>query len=79
MLQIVRLGLVTAAVSVFILAGQSSAGAATLPALPAVPSASAVPVVGGLVDSLVGIATGTAYGAGGAVLAVVSSVTGGAV
>jgi hypothetical protein len=79
MLKIVRLGLVTAAVSVFILAGQSSAGAATLPALPAVPSASAVPVVGGLVDSLVGIATGTAYGAGGAVLAVVSSVTGGAV
>jgi hypothetical protein len=36
-------------------------------------------VVGGLVDSLVGIATGTAYGAAGATLAVVSSVTGGAV
>jgi hypothetical protein len=80
MKRFVRLGLVIAAVSAFTLAGQSSASAATLPALPvAVPSASAVPVFGGLVDSLVGITTGTVYGAGGAVLAVVSSVTGGAV
>jgi hypothetical protein len=79
MKRLVRLGLVIAAVSAFTLAGQSSASAATLPALPAVPSVSAVPVFGGLVDSLVGITTGAAYGAGGAVLAVVSSVTGGAV
>jgi hypothetical protein len=79
MIKIIRLALVTAAVSAFILAGQASASAATVPALPAAPSASAVPVVGGLVDSLVGIATGTAYGAAGATLAVVSSVTGGAV
>jgi hypothetical protein len=76
MKRIVHLGLVIAAVAAFTLVGQSSASAATLPPLPALPSASAVPVVGGLVDSLVGIATGTAYGAGGAVLAVVSSVTG---
>jgi hypothetical protein len=33
-------------------------------------------VIGGLVDSLVGIATGTVHGAAGAALAVVSSVLG---
>jgi hypothetical protein len=79
MIKIARLGLVTAAVSAFVLAGQSSASAATLPALPAAPSLSVIPIFGGLADSLIGIATGTAYGAGGAVLAVVSSLTGGAV
>jgi hypothetical protein len=73
MKRIVHLGLVTAAVAAFTLVGQSPASAATLPPLP---SASAVPVFGGLVDSLVGIATGTVYGAGGATLAVVHSVTG---
>jgi hypothetical protein len=79
MKKIVRLVLVIGAASAFILAGQSSASAATVPALPAVPSASAVPVVGGLVDSLVGIATGTYYGAAGATVAVLNSVTGGAI
>jgi hypothetical protein len=77
MTKIVRLGLVVAAVSVLTLAGQSAASAATVPALPATPSASSVPVVGGLVDSLVGIATGTYYGAADATLAVVNSLTGG--
>jgi hypothetical protein len=76
--KIVRLGLVTAAAFVALLAGASSAGAATVTALPAAPSASGVPVVGGLADSLVGIATGTAYGAAGATMAVVNSLTGGA-
>jgi hypothetical protein len=38
-----------------------------------------LPIIGGLVDSVVGIATGTAYGIAGAVHAVVSSVTGGRV
>jgi hypothetical protein len=36
-----------------------------------------LPIVGGLVDSVVGIATGTAYGIAGAAHAVVSSVAGG--
>jgi hypothetical protein len=36
-------------------------------------------VLGGLVDSLVGIATGTYYGAADATFAVVNSLTGGAV
>jgi hypothetical protein len=79
MKKIMHLGLVIGAVSAFILAGQSSASAATVPALPSVPSASSVPVVGGLVDSLVGIATGTYYGATGATFAVLNSVTGGAI
>jgi hypothetical protein len=79
MIKTARLGLVTAAVSAFILAGQSSASAATVPALPAIPSASGVPVVGGLIDSLVGIATGTYYGAADATMAVVNALTGGAV
>jgi hypothetical protein len=74
MIKIFRLGLVSAVVCAFILITQSTASAVTLP-FPAVPS-TGLPVIGGLVDSLVGIATGTAYGAGGAVLAVVSSLTG---
>jgi hypothetical protein len=79
MKKIVHLGLVIAAVSAFTLTGQSSASAATVPPLPATPSFSAVPVLGGLVDSLVGIATGTYYGAADATFAVVNSLTGGAV
>jgi hypothetical protein len=79
MIKIVRLGLVLAAVSAFTLAAQSPASAVTVPPLPATPSASGVPVVGGLVDSLVGIATGTYSGAGDATAAVVNSLTGGAV
>jgi hypothetical protein len=51
---------------------------APVPTFPTVPS-SGVPVVGGLIDSLVGIGTGTVYGAGGAVLAVLNSLTGGAI
>jgi hypothetical protein len=72
-----RLGFVIATAFVFVVAAASSAGAATVPALPATPSASGVPVVGGLADSLVGIATGTYYGAADATMAVVNSVTGG--
>jgi hypothetical protein len=69
----VRLALVIGAVSASILAGQSSASAATVPPLPYVPSASAVPVVGGLVDSLVGITVGTYYGAADATFAVLNT------
>jgi hypothetical protein len=47
--------------------------------LPATPSLSGLPVAGGLGDSLVGIATGTYYGAADATVAVVNSLTGGAV
>ena len=75
MIKIFRVGLVTAMVTAFIVTAQSAASAVALPPLPAVPS-TGLPVVGGLIDALVGIATGTAYGAAGAVLAVVSSVTG---
>jgi hypothetical protein len=75
---IARVGLVTTTAFVFLLAGVASADAATVPALPATPPASGVPVVGGLADSLVGIATGTYYGAGDATMAVVNSLTGGA-
>jgi hypothetical protein len=71
MIKICRLGLVTSLVCAFVLAAQSTAGAATVP-FPAVPS-TGLPVIGGLIDSLVGIATGTAYGAAGAVLAVLRS------
>jgi hypothetical protein len=74
--KIVRLGLVIAAVFAFNFAGQSSADAATVPPLPSVPSTGA-PVVGGLIDSLAGIVTGTYYGAAGATMAVVNSLTGG--
>lgn len=76
--KLVRLGLVSTTAFVLVLAGASSADAATVPALPAIPSASGVPVVGGLVDSLAGIATGTYYGAADATMAVVNSLTGGA-
>jgi hypothetical protein len=76
MTKIVRLGLGIAAVFAFNLAGQSSASAATVPMLPSPPSSGA-PVVGGLVDSLAGIATGTYYGAADATMAVVNSLTGG--
>jgi hypothetical protein len=79
MKRIVRLGLVVAAVSAFTLVGQSSASAATVPPLPYIPSASAVPVVGGLVDSVVGITTGAYYGAADATFAVLNSLTVGAV
>jgi hypothetical protein len=37
----------------------------------------ALPIVGGLIDSTVGIVTGAYYGIAGATHAVVSSVTGG--
>ncbi len=77
MTKIVRLGLVTAAAFAFVLVGQSPAGAATVPPLPSPPSSGA-PVVGGLLDSLVGIAVGTYYGAADATTAVVNSLTGGA-
>jgi hypothetical protein len=76
MIKIVRLGLAIAAIFALNLAGQSPASAAAAPALPSPPSSGA-PIVGGLVDSLAGIATGTAYGAAGAGLAVVNSLTGG--
>jgi hypothetical protein len=39
----------------------------------------AIPIVGGLIDSVVGIVTGTAYGIAGAAHSVVSSVSGGRV
>jgi hypothetical protein len=68
-----RLGVVTAAVSAFVLAAQSSASAATVPPLPYVPSFSALPIVGGYIDALVGIATGSYYGAADATFAVVNS------
>jgi hypothetical protein len=77
MTKIVRLRLLIAAAFPFLLAGQSPAVAATVPALPS-PPPSGAPVVGGLVDSLVGIATGTYYGAADATMAVVNSLTGGA-
>ena len=76
MTKIVRLGLAIAAVFAFNLAGPSPASAATAPTLPSPPSSGA-PIVGGLIDSLVGIGTGTTYGAAGAALAVVNSLTGG--
>jgi hypothetical protein len=38
-----------------------------------------VVIFGGLIDALVGIGTGTGYGAGGAVGAVLASLTGGAI
>ena len=69
MIKTVRLGLVSAAVSAFILAAQSTASAATVPPLPATPSFSGIPVVGALLDSLVGIATGSYYGAADATFA----------
>jgi hypothetical protein len=72
--------LVATAVGGLMLAGVPLASAATLPAAVAVPSAvgtaspgTGLPVVGGLVDSVVGIITGTAYGIGGAASAVVCS------
>ncbi len=76
MTKIVRLGLLNTAAFAFLLAGQAPASAATVPALPSPPSSGA-PVVGGLVDSLAGIATGTYYGAADATMAVVNSLTGG--
>ena len=72
MIKVVRPGLVVAAVSAFIVAAQSPASAAVVPPLPAVPS-SGLPVVGGLVDSLVGIAVGTYYGALDATFAVLNT------
>jgi hypothetical protein len=72
MIKTFRLGLVTAAVSAFILTAQSSASAVTVPPLPYIP-ASGLPVVGGFVDSLVGIATGSYYGAAAATFAVLNS------
>jgi hypothetical protein len=38
-----------------------------------------IPIIGGLIDSVVGIATGTAYGISGAVHSVVASLSGGRV
>jgi hypothetical protein len=73
MIKTFPLGVVTAAVSAFVLAAQSPASAATVPPLPATPSFSGLPVVGGLLDSLVGIATGTYYGAADATFAVLNS------
>jgi hypothetical protein len=71
MIKTVRLGLVAARATASVVATRSTAGAVTLPPFPVVPS-TGLPVIGGLVDSLVGIATGAA----GAALAVVSSVLG---
>jgi hypothetical protein len=68
-----RLGVVTTAVPAFVLAAQSAASALTVPPLPATPSLSGVPVFGGLLDSLVGIATGTYYGAADATVAVLNT------
>jgi hypothetical protein len=73
MIKIIRLGLVPAAVAAYIVAAQSSASAATVPALPATPSFSGIAVLGGLLDSLVGIATGTYYGAADATMAVLNT------
>lgn len=74
--KIVRFGSMIVTVSALVLAGQWSASAATMPPLPSIPS-TGIPVVGGLVDSVAGIAVGTAYGAGAATLAVLNSLTGG--
>ena len=59
--------LVVTAVGGLMLAGMPLAGAATLPAAP---SPGGLPIVGALVDSVVGIVTGTTYGIGGAASAV---------
>lgn len=67
-LSIVRRSLlVAAAVGGLMLAGMPLVGAATLPAAP---SPGGLPIVGALVDSVVGIVTGTTYGIGGAASAV---------
>jgi len=70
--------LVTAAVGGLMLASMPLASAATLPAPGAVPGAvtaaapvPSLPIVGGLVDSVIGIVTGTLYGISGAASAVV--------
>jgi hypothetical protein len=68
-----RLGVVTTAVSAFVLAAQSAASAATVPALPATPSLGGVPVIGALLDSVVGIVTGAYYGAADATFAVLNT------
>ncbi|WP_158887149.1 hypothetical protein [Amycolatopsis anabasis] len=81
-----RFLLVTAVAGVMILAGQSLAGAAILPEAASSPAmagnaaspGTGIPILGGLVDSVVGIVTGTAYGIGDAVKAVLASLTGGA-
>jgi hypothetical protein len=68
--------LVATAVGGLMLAGVPPASAATLPAAVASPSAviatpgTGVPVAGGLIDSVVGIITGTFYGIRGAASAV---------
>jgi hypothetical protein len=70
--------LVATAAAGLMFAGTPLAGAATAPAPGAVPGAvtgaapvPSLPVVGGLVDSVVGITTGTLYGISGAASAVV--------
>jgi hypothetical protein len=68
-----RLGVVTTAVSAFVLAAQSAASAATVPPFPATPSLGGVPVIGALLDSVVGIVTGAYYGAADATFAVLNT------
>jgi hypothetical protein len=70
--------LVATAAGGLMLASSPLAGAATTPAPGAIPGAvtgaapvPSLPVVGGLVDSVVGITTGTLYGISGAASAVV--------
>jgi hypothetical protein len=68
--------IVATAVGGLMLASMPLASAATTPAPGAIPGAAAAPVpslpiVGGLVDSVVGITTGTLYGISGAASAVV--------
>jgi hypothetical protein len=74
-MNLVRRSILVGSASVIaLLAGQSVAGAETAPV--ASPGAG-IPVFGGLVDSVVGIVTGTVYGIGGAASAVLASLTGG--
>jgi hypothetical protein len=62
--------LVVSAVGGLMLAGVPLASTATLPAAVAAPSPGGLPIVGALIDSVVGIVTGTTYGIGGAASAV---------
>jgi hypothetical protein len=68
--------LVAAAAGAVALAGAPVASAATSPTAPAAVASpgTGIPVFGGLIDSIVGIVTGTAHGIAGAAGAVVCSV-----
>jgi heme A synthase len=77
MIKTVRLGLVTAATSVFILASQTLAQRRHRASTPSHPACLRGPRGGGLLDSVADIATGTYYGAADAAVAVVNSLTGG--